>query len=293
MTDIAGRAAVVTGGGSGIGMGLARELARQGARVAIADIVLENAQAVAEGIVAEGGKAIAIQCDVCERASLARMRDEATAALGPVTLVVANAGATNFDRLVEMSDEDVDWIVQVNLMGTINTIRAFLKDMIDAGGGHILATSSMAGLLPAWIPVHSMYAAAKLGIIGLMMNLAHEVRPHGISTTTYCPGGVSSSMGARNQSYRPERFGGPTNEALKISADSNYANNPITLYSPEDIAPIVLNAVRNDRPFVFDHADQRRFFHETYVDVVDACYDDIDAYEAEHGIPTPVRVQSG
>ncbi|HMP57283.1 MAG TPA: SDR family NAD(P)-dependent oxidoreductase [Novosphingobium sp.] len=153
MTDISGKSAVVTGGGSGIGMGLAKELARQGARVAIADIKLANAQAVADEITAAGGTAIALECDVCERASIAAMRDAAVAALGPVQLVFANAGATSFDPLMEMSDADVDWIVQVNLMGAINTTRAFLPGMIAAGGGHFCATASMAGALPGWIPV--------------------------------------------------------------------------------------------------------------------------------------------
>ena len=108
MTAISGKAAVVTGGGSGIGAGLAKELARQGASVAVTDILLANAQKVADQINDGGGKAVAIQCDVCDRASLARMRDEATAALGPIQLVFANAGATSFDPLTDMSDEDVD-----------------------------------------------------------------------------------------------------------------------------------------------------------------------------------------
>ena len=108
MTEIRGKAAVVTGGGSGIGMGLTKELARQGARVAIADIKLANAQAVAAEIIAAGGTAIALECDVCERASITAMRDAAIAALGPVQLVFANAGATSFDPLMDMSDADVD-----------------------------------------------------------------------------------------------------------------------------------------------------------------------------------------
>ena len=190
MTDISGKAAVVTGGGSGIGMGLAKELARQGASVAVADIMLEKAQKVTAAIQAAGGKAVAIQCDVCERDSIRRMKEEAEAALGPIQLVFANAGATSFDPLTEMSDDDVDWILQVNLHGVMNTTRAFLPGMIAAGGGHICATASMAGLLPGWIPVHVPYSAAKAGIIGLMMNLALEMKEHNIYTTSYCPGGV-------------------------------------------------------------------------------------------------------
>jgi NAD(P)-dependent dehydrogenase (short-subunit alcohol dehydrogenase family) len=288
MTEIAGRAAVVTGAGSGIGMGLAKELARRGVSVAVADILFDNARKVAAEINAGGGKAVAIHCDVCERSSIASMKAEANAALGPVKLLFANAGATSFDALLDVSDDDADWIVQVNLMGVINTIRAFLPDMISAGEGHIVATSSMAGLLPGWIPLHSLYSAAKMGVIGMMMNLALETKAHGIHTTLYCPGGVATGMATNNARYRPARFGGPREAPIRIP-DASFKNNPLALYTPESVAPIVLRAVQNNRPFVFDHADQRRFFRETYASMVESCYDDIEAYEREMGLPPVAR----
>jgi NAD(P)-dependent dehydrogenase (short-subunit alcohol dehydrogenase family) len=285
MTDIHGKAAVVTGGGSGIGMGIALELARQGATVAIADIVLKNAQKVADRITAAGGKAVAIHCDVCERDSIQVMKKEATTALGPIQLLFANAGATSFTTLMEMSDNDVDWIIQVNLMGVMYTTRAFLPDMIAAGGGHICATASMAGLLPAWIPAHVPYSAAKAGIIGMMMNLQLELREHNVFTTSYCPGAVATGMKDNNGRYRPARFGGPEKVQSVQFSTKDTTHSDLRFYRPEDIAPIVLQAVRKNRPFVFDHADQRRLFRETYSSIVEACYDDIDAWEAEHGIP--------
>jgi NAD(P)-dependent dehydrogenase (short-subunit alcohol dehydrogenase family) len=288
VTDISGRAAVVTGGGSGIGMGLAKALAARGASVAVADIIPESARKVADEIAAAGGRAVAIHGDVCERDSVAEMKAKANAALGPVTLVFANAGATCFDPLMEMSDADVDWIVQVNLLGVVNTTRAFLPDMMAARGGHLVATSSMAGLLPGWIPVHVMYSAAKMGVIGFMMNLALETKAHGVRTTTYCPGGVASGMGANNARYRPQRFGGPSDSGVHVP-EASFKNNPIRFYSPDSVAPMVLRAVERNRPFVFDHAEQRRHFRETYAAVVEACYDDIDAYEGEMGVPELAR----
>ncbi|WP_310531748.1 SDR family oxidoreductase [Novosphingobium sp.] len=285
MTDIAGKAAVVTGGGSGIGMGLAKELGRQGARVAVADIQLAKAEAVAAAIRDAGGEAIAIACDVTERASINAMRDAAIAALGPVSLVFANAGATSFTPLVDMTDADVDWIVQVNLMGVMNSTRAFLPGMIAAGGGHICATSSMAGLLPGWMPVHVPYSAAKMGIIGMMMNLAIELRPHNVFTTIYCPGGVASGMKANNGAYRPDKFGGPEPVAEVQFSGTDKTHSSMAFFLPEDVAPMVLNAVSDNRPFVFDHADQRRLFAETYASVVEACYDDLDQWHARHGVP--------
>jgi len=287
MTEIAGRVAVVTGGGSGIGMGLARELAHQGARVAVADIITANAEKVAGGINAAGGHAIAVTCDVCERGSITAMRDAVHSALGPVQLVFANAGATSFTPLAQMSDDDVDWIVQVNLMGVMNTTRAFLDDLMSGGGGHICATASMAGLLPGWIPEHVPYSAAKAGVIAMMMNLALELKPYGIHTTSYCPGGVASGMHANNGRYRPDRFGGPEAVAqVQFTGNSQVHSSP-AFYRPEDVAPMVLDAVRNNRPFVFDHAEQRRLFRETYSDVVEACYDAAEVWEEANGLPEP------
>lgn len=285
MTEITGRNAIVTGGGSGIGMGLAKELAKQGAQVGVADIILANAERVVDEIKAAGGSAVAIHTDVCERASINAMRDEAIAKLGPVSLVFANAGATSFDPLNEMSDDDVDWILQVNLHGVMNTTRAFLPGIIEAGkGGHVCATASMAGLLPGWIPDHAPYSAAKMGIIGLMMNIALELRQFDIHTTSYCPGGVATGMKANNATYRPERFGGPGEGEVHVGEASQHAASQ-AFFTPEAIAPMVLDAVRNNRAFVFDHPEQRAFFRETYSNVVEACYDAADAWHAEHGTP--------
>ncbi len=285
MTEIKGKTAVVTGGGSGIGMGLARELARQGAAVAVADINADNAEKIAASIRAAGGHAIAVTCDVCERDAIKAMKQQVNAELGPVQLLFANAGATSFTTLADMSDDDVDWIIQVNLMGVMNSTRAFLPDMIAAGGGHICATASMAGLLPGWIPAHVPYSAAKAGIIGMMMNLQLELREHHVFTTSYCPGAVATGMKNNNGSYRPARFGGPEQVVEVQFSTSDTTHSDLRFYRPADIAPMVLNAVSNNRPFVFDHADQRRFFRETYASIVEACYDDIDAWEAEHGLP--------
>ena len=287
MTEITG-AAVVTGGGSGIGMALAKRLAKQGVAVAVADILFDNAHKVTDEIKSAGGKAVAIHCDVCERDSIKRMKSEATAALGFIRLVFANAGATSFDPLMDMSDDDVDWIIQVNLMGVINTTRAFLPDMMAAKQGHIMATASMAGLLPGWIPNHMAYSSAKAGIIGAMLNLSLEMKEYGVHTTTYCPGGVATGMKANNSRYRPTRFGGPSEGVVHVSKHS-FQGKPPAFYAPEDIAPMVLRAVENNRPFVFDHAEQRRYFRETYSGIVEACYDDIDAYEKERGVPAGVQ----
>jgi len=100
--DLSGKVAVVTGGGSGIGRAIAIALAGEGVSVAVADIMEANAKAVAEGIGRAGGRAVAIPCDVCDRASVAAMKAQANSLLGPVSLLIANAGVTMFEELTDM-----------------------------------------------------------------------------------------------------------------------------------------------------------------------------------------------
>jgi NAD(P)-dependent dehydrogenase (short-subunit alcohol dehydrogenase family) len=278
MTDIRGRNAVVTGGGSGIGMALAKALAKDGVAVAVADIILPNAEKVAAEICADGGNAIAVHCDVCERESIESMKQEAQRALGPISLLVANAGATCFERLTDMSNADVDWIIHVNLMGTAQTIQAFLPDMIARGqGGHIVATASTAGLIPGWVPYHAPYSAAKLGTIGMMLNLAIELKEHQIGTTIYCPGGVATGMKDNNERYRPNRFGGPGPGPVRVPKD--WISQNLVFLSPEAVAPMVLRGVKNNRRLVIDHSDQRQAWVETYQNLVLEAFDDALEYE--------------
>ena len=117
MTSITGRVALVTGGGSGIGRGLALALAAEKCAVIVSDIAQDRANGVVNEIKQVGGKAVAVICDVSDLASVAAMKAEAERTLGPPTLVFANAGVTSFDPLEQMTSQDIDRIVQVNLMG--------------------------------------------------------------------------------------------------------------------------------------------------------------------------------
>lgn len=280
MTSIAGKVALVTGGGSGIGRGLALELAKEGASVVVADIILDNARAVVDQIKAQGGAAVAVTCDVCEREAVEEMKAAANAAFGPVSLLFANAGATSFEKLTDMSDADVDWIYQVNLMGVTYCMQAFLPDMIAARDGHVVATASMAGLLPAWIRDHAPYSAAKLGVVGLMLNLGMELQEFGVGSTVYCPGGVATGMKDNNAKYRPARFGGPGEGSVHVP-EGHLKKIQASFLSPEQVAPMVMRAVRNNRAIVVDHADQRSLFHDTYTRLVEQAFDDVEVYENE------------
>jgi NAD(P)-dependent dehydrogenase (short-subunit alcohol dehydrogenase family) len=283
MTEIKGRVALVTGGGSGIGRGLAMALAAEGASVVVVDILKETAERVAQEIKDAGGKAAALACDVSDRAAVARMKAEANAAFGkPVTLMLANAGVTCFDRITDMTEQDVDWIIQVNLMGVTNCILAFYPDMVAARDGHIFATASTAGLLPSWVPYHAPYSGAKLGIIGLMLNLRTEASEKNVGCTVLCPGGVVTGMKANNAKYRPDRFGGPSDEEVKIP-EGFFMHADLKFRPAEEVAQMCMNAIRNNRAMVITDPTMRAIFDDTYVKIVHEAFDDVDAFEKTLG----------
>jgi NAD(P)-dependent dehydrogenase (short-subunit alcohol dehydrogenase family) len=277
--EMKGRVALITGGGSGIGRALALALAEEGASVVIADILADNAQRVADEIKKAGGAAAAIGCDVSDRASVGRLKSEAKAAFGrSVSLLFANAGATSFEKLTDMSENDVDWIIQANLMGVTNCLMAFYPDMMAAGEGHLVATASTAGLLPAWVPYHAPYSAAKMGIIGMMLNLRIEAAEFGVGCTVLVPHGVQSGMKANNSRNRPERFGGPGTGEVKLP--ERFRDHATIRFRPaQDVAQMVLRAVRANRAMVTTDATLRSVFVDNYVKVVMEAFDDVDDYE--------------
>ena len=184
-----------------------------------------------------------------------------------MSLLFPNAGAISFERLTDMSENDVDWIIQVDLMGVINCLTAFLPDMIAAREGHVVATASAAGLLPSWIPFHGPYSSAKMGMIGMMLNLRYELAEFGVGATVLCPFGVETGMRENNARYRPARFGGPRTEPVKLPG--TFFETAASLFrSPDEVAQLVLRAVRENRPMVVTDAAHRKTFVESYVDLV-------------------------
>jgi NAD(P)-dependent dehydrogenase (short-subunit alcohol dehydrogenase family) len=229
--------------------------------VILADILPENASAVAEEIIRRGGAAAAFACDVSDRRSVRQLQADAQSVFGPVELLFANAGATSFERMNGISDEEIDWIIQVNLMGVINCVQVFLPAMIEARAGHLVATSSPAGLMPTLLANHAPYSGAKAGIIGFIQNLSMEIAEYGVRTTIVFPSNVETAMGVRNSTYRPQRFGGPFEAAMIPPVD--YVRPQ--LQSPDDTAEVVLKAVATDLRMLVTGPEFRQRILDEYV----------------------------
>jgi 2-hydroxycyclohexanecarboxyl-CoA dehydrogenase len=186
------RVAVVTGGASGIGLGVARGLAADGLRVAILDRDGAAAEAAADELRSGGSSVLAVDVDVAERSSVGagfdRIRDE----LGPVEILVTSAGIESFTPVLDISAEGWDRIIAVNLTGTFTCVQAALPDMLAAQWGRIVTISSSSAQSGA--PNMAHYAASKGGVIGLTKALAVELARSGITVNTIPPSLVDTPM---------------------------------------------------------------------------------------------------
>ena len=211
-----GSVVVITGAASGIGEGLARECVNRGYSVALADIEGPALQELKADLVADGGTVASSVVDVADPTAVFNFAETVHDELGVADLVIANAGVISPQApLWKQRPEDWEWLWRVNLFGVVNTWTAFLPAMIERGTGHIVATSSIAGLAPGQSSGNTPYAATKYGIVALADNLRIELEEAApdIEVTVLLPGPVKSRIWQASRN-RPEVFGGPDTPRL-------------------------------------------------------------------------------
>lgn len=187
-----GRVAVVTGAGRGIGRAIALRLAREGAAVALWDLRSHDVQDVAQAVQAMGGKAITCVGDAADAGEVARSAAQTRQELGPIAILVNNAGMTGFHPFLSISEEMWDRMLQVNTKGPFLCTRECLPDMLSAGWGRIINISSSSAQTGASSMAH--YVASKGGVIGLTKALAMEFAQTGITVNHVPPGFVDTPM---------------------------------------------------------------------------------------------------
>lgn len=189
---ISGRVVVVTGGASGIGLAVAREATKQGARVAILDSSAEQAEKAAAGLRAEGASVIAQVIDVRDAAGCERAAGLIEAELGPIDGIVACAGISRPEPADIMSAETWDAVIGINLTGMFYSVRPVARRMISRGKGSIVAIASVDGL--GGHAARSHYAASKHGVLGLVRSWAVEWGRHGVRSNSVAPGVVDTPL---------------------------------------------------------------------------------------------------
>lgn len=187
-----GRVAVVTGGASGMGLGISRRFAEHGHRVAILDLNGDSAQSAARELCDRGYAAIAAQVDVADPNSVQAAIREARRDLGPIEICVTSAGMSSFDAFTDLTVDTWNRVIAVNLTGTFLCIQAVISDMISARWGRIVTISSASGQSGTIRLSH--YSAAKGGVIALTKALAREYGAYGITANTIPPAMIITPM---------------------------------------------------------------------------------------------------
>ncbi|MVU82205.1 SDR family oxidoreductase [Nocardia sp. ET3-3] len=234
------KVAVVTGAARGIGAGTAARLAADGFAVAIVDLDEAACKDAVDAIVAKGGKAIAVGCNVTDEAQVAAAFERVAAELGSVDVLVNNAGVLRDNLLFKMSVDDWDIVMSVHLKGAFLCSREAQKYMVKQKSGKIVNTSSVSALGARG---QANYSAAKMGIQGLTRTLAMELGPFGINVNAVAPGFIVTEMTdatAARVGVSPEEF---REQAAKITPLRRVGE-------PVDIANVVSFLVSDDASFV-------------------------------------------
>ena len=239
------KVAIVTGGGSGIGEGLCRELARRGARVVVADINSAEAGRVATAITGFGGQATASTVDVSRAAELTRLVEETAAAYGRLDYMFNNAGFAIGGDFRDLTLEHWHRVLDVDLYGVLHGMQAAYPVMVRQGFGHIVNTSSAAAFFAA--PGNAPYCTAKYALVGLSLSLRLEGIDLGVKVSCICPGFVRSNV------YRNAEVAGmilPTDMTRE-----QVASAPAKMMDPAQAAQVILDGVaRNKALIVFPAA---------------------------------------
>ncbi len=223
------RTAFVTGGAQGIGQGISAALGAQGFAVAVVDLNLDTAQATAGAITADGGRALAVQADVTDTASVQSAVKTVTAELGPVDVAVNNAGWDDFMNFVDTTEEFWDRVLDVNFKGALRVCHAVVPGMTERGFGRVVNIGSDAGRVGS--SLEAVYSGAKGGIIAFTKTLAREVARSGVTANTVCPGPTDTPM--------LRAFAEKSGDGAKVLAGMTRGVPMRRLAEPADIAAAV------------------------------------------------------
>lgn len=267
MRDFRGKTAVVTGGASGIGLGIARALAGEGANVVVADLDADAAKRAADALRARGFRSLAVTTDVRRTESVEALAAAVTREMGGVDLLFNNAGVYLGGPMRRATEDDWRFVLDVNLDGVFRVGQTFTKLLLEQGrGGYVVNTASVGGFLSYGAGV--AYTVSKYGVVAYSEAMRVDLEPEGIGVSTLCPGPIDTNLPASDRFRAATEQVGGFSEAL----------SPLTRggMKPDEVAPIVLAGIRSELPYIFTHDDLREAFAKRFETVL-ACFDRIGA----------------
>ena len=237
MSENETRVALITGAGRGIGRAIAERLAEDGLDIIVADIdnARDNIDDVVAAVEARGRRAVGVTGDVSDPEDVARIVAEGTAALGNLSVFIANAGIAQVDEILDVKPEALDRIIDVNIKGVYYSYQAAARQFIAQGtGGKIIGAASIVAFRP--FPVLASYSATKWAVRGLTQAAAMEFAKYNITVNAYAPGVVGTAMWDLIDERLTERDGTPRGSALQAQVDNILAGR---VSEPADVAKLV------------------------------------------------------
>ncbi len=254
MQEFEGRTAVVTGGASGIGLGMCRAFASRGMNLVIADLDEEAMTAALEEFEQKGVRAIADKCDVSDYDQVRALADRAVAEYGGVHVLCNNAGVGIPTSARKMKMADWKWIIDVDLWGPIYGVDVFLPIIEEQGEGHVNTTSSLAGLISS--QMMGAYNVAKHGVVALMAALERELRAKKspVTASVLCPGPINTNISRHSVAYRPgqakPRADGESSGKLARNIQDMLEQEGM---DPDEVGELVANSIAEDKFWILTH----------------------------------------
>lgn len=263
ISEFRGKTAFITGGASGIGLGMARAFGRAGMNIVVADIDRKAAGAAVEQLAAQQIKAAPVYCDVSERGSVRAAALEAVAAFGKVHMVCNNAGVAVGGQIGSVGERDWDWIVDVNLKGVVYGTEIFTPLIASHGeGGHIVNTASMAGMVSP--PGLEPYSATKFAVVAMSEGWFLQLAPLNIGVSVLCPGFVRTRIHESGR-VRQDRYGAQAEAGPGVAATREAAAQQVLSgIDPDIVGERVLEAVKAGELYIFTHLNMKPFAEQRF-----------------------------
>lgn len=281
MENLTGKTAFVTGGAGGIGFAMAQAFLNEGMNVAIVDVDQAALDTAVTQLKGSNAQVVGLQLDVTDRDQFAAVADQVEQQLGPIHVVCNNAGVYRGGTLDNVTYEDWDWVLGVNVGGVVNGLQTLVERIKRHGqGGHIVNTASMAGVVAS--SGMGVYNASKFAVVGLSESLRMDLEPHGIGVSVLCPGMVRTRI-LESERTRPTAYE-VQDENAQAAADAQSEMMHLAMNTgidAADVADMVVQGVKDNQFYLFPHPEMKGSAEERARTLLDA-----------FGEPDPERIRA-